>query len=185
MKKIVKYVPVVLLASLMLLVCACKSAANDTYAQAQAPTATATQFITTGGSSANFSATDSKTPSVRSTPTAQTGHATSTAAHTPTPTATQTLTRFPTATPIPTRKPTTAPTVPKGVNQNPWGYSFTPGSYIYNPPGSFCSYFNCISTFWNGKGYVVECQDNTYSKSGGISGSCSHHGGNKAILYAH
>jgi len=185
----IKYLHVVLLVVLAAFVCTCQSATTDE-THAAAPTTTDTEFIATG-SSASFSAT----PTIRSTPTAQTGHATSTVAHTPTPT--HTLMRPSTATPIPTQRTTTAPTVahpiptptpaPKktGVNGNPFGYDFTPGSYIYNPPGSFCGYFACISTFWQGRGYVVECQDMTYSKSGGISGSCSHHGGNKAVLYAH
>jgi hypothetical protein len=56
---------------------------------------------------------------------------------------------------------------------------------IYNPLAAFCQYFSCISSFWNGQGYVVECQDAMYSKSGGHSGSCSHHGGNRRPLYSH
>jgi hypothetical protein len=31
---------------------------------------------------------------------------------------------------------------------------------------------------------VTECRDGTFSKSGGISGSCSGHGGNGRTLYA-
>jgi len=77
------------------------------------------------------------------------------------------------------------PPAPSGVNGNPWGYDFNPGNYITAPPSAFCSYFNCIASFWNGKGHVEECQDATYSKSGGISGSCSHHGGDWRALYSH
>lgn len=65
-----------------------------------------------------------------------------------------------------------------------WGDNFTNGHVIHSPPGTFCNYFKCIANFWNGKGYVMECQDATYSKSGGISGSCSHHGGNWRPLLA-
>jgi hypothetical protein len=72
--------------------------------------------------------------------------------------------------------------IPGAVNCNPWGYNFTHGSHIYNPAGAFCSYFACIANFWNGRGYVMQCQDDEYSKSGGISGSCSHHGGNRRAL---
>jgi hypothetical protein len=193
MKKIVKYIPVVLLAALMLLVCACKDATSDTYAQSPSASATATQLVVTGSSA---SATPTKPPILRTTPTADLNHITPTPTpmmHPSTPTATQ-MTRLP-ATSVPTSQPTRAPTVArptptpapvhKGVNGNPWNYDFTPGNLIYSPPASFCSYFNCIASFWQGKGYVVECTDNTYSKSGGRSGSCSHHGGNKAILYAH
>jgi hypothetical protein len=44
--------------------------------------------------------------------------------------------------------------------------------------GDFCSTHDCISNFDNGNGYVIQCADGTYSHSGGIQGSCSHHGGN-------
>jgi hypothetical protein len=71
------------------------------------------------------------------------------------------------------------------VNNNPWCYTLTnTGKLIHSPPGSFCSYFPCIGNFWNGNGYVEKCQDGMYSKSGGIQGSCSHHGGNLQPLYA-
>lgn len=115
----------------------------------------------------------------------------------PTQTPTHALaTRAPTA--IPTRKPTPhvqptpkpqpvptkKPSCP-AVNGNPWCYTFSPGSLIYSPPSAFCDYFSCIPTFWNGRGYVIECQDGDYSKSGGIRGSCSHHGGDLRALYAH
>jgi hypothetical protein len=86
---------------------------------------------------------------------------------------------------VPTEAPT--PTPCPGVNCNPWGYNFdaTNGSLIYSPPADFCSYFECISSFWEGKGYVVECNDGMYSKSGGIRGACSYHGGVWRPLYAH
>jgi hypothetical protein len=88
------------------------------------------------------------------------------------------------ATPTPT--PTAKKTVrsPTGVNGNPWGYNFTCCNVIYNPPSSFCSYFNCIASFWDGSGYVAECNDSTYSQSGGRSGACSHHSGVNRPLYA-
>lgn len=84
----------------------------------------------------------------------------------------------------PTPKPTQPP-VHTGVNGNPWGYDFNTGSLIYNPPADFCNYFNCISSFWNGSGFVNECSDGTYSLSGGHSGDCSHHGGEWRPLYSH
>ncbi len=75
-----------------------------------------------------------------------------------------------------------------GINNNPWGYDFTAthGSLITSPDPAFCGqYFHCIPNFPKGKGYVVECKDGMYSKSGGIHGSCSRHGGDGPILYAH
>ena len=105
-----------------------------------------------------------------------------TAAPTPPPTATPAPT--PTPTPVPTQPPPTAAPVADtcGAPQNPWGYGFCSGSTISNPPGNFCSYFSCISNFWNGRGYVEQCKDGMFSKSGGISGSCSYHGGNRQAL---
>ncbi|MBX5449026.1 MAG: hypothetical protein IRZ24_03080, partial [Thermogemmatispora sp.] len=85
----------------------------------------------------------------------------------------------------PPPRPTPTPTPCPGVNCNPWGYNFEPGNLIYSPPPDFCLYFACISNFWNGRGYVVECSDGMYSKSGGIRGACSYHGGVWRPLYAH
>jgi PASTA domain len=70
-----------------------------------------------------------------------------------------------------------------GAYGNPWGYKFGDGSFIYNPPYTFCNYFPCISSFWDGSGYVIQCTDSDFSKSGGIQGSCSYHGGNWRPLY--
>jgi hypothetical protein len=72
-----------------------------------------------------------------------------------------------------------------GAPSNPWGYNFCGrGSYISSPPSSFCSYFDCIPSFWEStNGYVMQCDDGMYSHSGGRSGSCSHHGGNNRALY--
>ena len=74
-----------------------------------------------------------------------------------------------------------------GVNNNPWGYNYTAaqGSLIYVPPSGFCGYFRCIPNFKNGVGYVIECHDGWFSKSGGRRGSCSYHGGPGQTLYAH
>lgn len=96
----------------------------------------------------------------------------------------------PTPTPLPRVQPTQvpAPTPPPhlGINGNPWGYDFTPGNLIYQPPPDFCTYFNCIPSFWqNTNGYVDECNDGTYSHSGGVRGACSRHGGEMRPLYSH
>jgi hypothetical protein len=121
--------------------------------------------------------------------------ATSSPSPTPSPTATPTPkpTPKPTVlavkpTPKPTQKPLPTPT-PKphcvAVNNNPWCYNFSPGGYIYSPPSAFCSYFGCIGNFWNGHGFVNECNDGMYSKSGGVRGDCSYHGGEMRPLYSH
>jgi hypothetical protein len=77
-----------------------------------------------------------------------------------------------------------APNASCAVNDNPWSYNFNCCQTITSPPANFCSYFNCIATFWNGSGYVVECLDTTYSKSGGVTGACSSHGGPRRTLYS-
>ena len=89
---------------------------------------------------------------------------------------------------MPTPQPTAPPATPAAVDTcgapaNPWNYNFCSGSTIANPPANFCDYFSCIASFWNGTGYVMECQDGMYSLSGGHSGSCSYHHGNwRALL---
>jgi len=72
-----------------------------------------------------------------------------------------------------------------GVNGNPWGYDFTSGRVITAPPLAFCRYFSCIANFPQGRGYVVECRDLRYSRSGGIRGACSSHRGVYRPLYDH
>jgi len=85
-----------------------------------------------------------------------------------------------------THPPSTPAAVPVslcGAPSNPYRLNLCGrGSFVYSPPSDVCSYFNCIANFPNGRGYMVECQDGTYSMSGGISGACSHHDGeSKAV----
>ena len=70
------------------------------------------------------------------------------------------------------------------VNCNPWGYNFSKGKKITHSPAAFCRYFKCISNFPKGKGYVEECKDGMYSRSGGHAGSCADHHGNWRPLLA-
>jgi len=135
--------------------------------------------------SANGATTSPSSPVV-STPTDTTSISVSQGDLTQTPVIvpTDTPTPAPTATPQPKPTPKPKPHC-VAVNNNPWCYNFQPGNLIYTPPAAFCAYFPCISNFWNGSGYVIECQDGMYSKSGGRSGSCSHHGGNLRPLYSH
>jgi hypothetical protein len=90
-------------------------------------------------------------------------------------------------TPPPTRKPAPKPVALStcGAAANPWGYNFCGrGSVIADPPDAFCDYFACIPSFWeHTNGYVMQCDDLMFSHSGGVSGSCSHHQGNKRALY--
>lgn len=119
---------------------------------------------------------------------------------TDTPTIAPTDTPVPTPTAKPTPRPTATPTQPivqqptptttphcVAVNNNPWCYNFiTPGNVIMNPPSAFCSYFNCVSTFWvDTNGYVAECGNGKYTHSASVNGACSRDGGVAQILYSH
>ncbi len=99
------------------------------------------------------------------------------------PTPTSTPTPKPAIAPIHASQPT--PTPCPGINCNPWGYNFSLGNFINSPPSAFCTYFSCITNFFKGHGYVVECKDGDYSKSGGVQGACSTHGGVMRPLYSH
>jgi hypothetical protein len=106
-----------------------------------------------------------------------------------------TSTPAPTPTPTPTVEPQQIPTPPpaspvptcNGTLVDGICYSFDPtgGVLVYNPAPDFCSYFSCIANFSKGRGYVVECNDGMFSKSGGIPGSCSRHNGNMRPIYQH
>lgn len=54
-----------------------------------------------------------------------------------------------------------------------------PGSATHAEDEVFCSAHECIPNFSNGHGTVVECADGEWSHSGGVSGACSDHGGEK------
>lgn len=71
-------------------------------------------------------------------------------------------------------------------------FDFNPngGRLVNDIPRDFCLWFDCIANFANGRGYIVRCPDGTYSKSGGIPGSCNLHGGSEGLtvgqpLYRH
>jgi hypothetical protein len=140
--------------------------------------------------------TSSGTPGAASSPLAVGGGSLPSATATPVATPTATPAPTPTPTPKPTPKPATpapvvatpAPAPPVantcGAPSNPWGYNFCGGNFISSPPSNFCSYFNCIASFWKStNGYVEQCADGTFSHSGGRQGSCSSHGGNRQPLY--
>jgi hypothetical protein len=138
----------------------------------------------TGGVVAATATADLSTPTVAATPTAAV-----TVAPTAMPTAAPTA--RPTAPPTarPTARPTPRPTPPPvnlcGAPPNPWNYNFCGGGYIYAVPSSFCGYFNCIPSFWESTlGYAEQCVDGTYSHSGGRSGACSYHGGERRPLFS-
>jgi hypothetical protein len=45
------------------------------------------------------------------------------------------------------------------------------------PAADFCAAHSCIPSFYDGTGYIVQCNDGMWSHSGGVSGACSYHGG--------
>lgn len=158
-----------------------------TQAIAPAKTApTATQMVPTELPTATAIPTATEAPTATAVP------ATPTPRPQPTATPRPVVVVAPTATPRPP-----APTAtPKptcnygGAPSNPWCYTFNnTGKLIYGAPGGFCTYFQCIGTapsytsFWNGKGYVIECNDGKFSQSGGIQGACSYHNGEMRPLY--
>jgi hypothetical protein len=51
------------------------------------------------------------------------------------------------------------------------------GSYSHAGDQSFCNSHECIGSFTTESGTIVQCSDGSYSHAGGISGACSHHGG--------
>jgi hypothetical protein len=105
----------------------------------------------------------------------------------PTPARTTTAPKTPAAKPSPRR--TTSTPKPRtvsfcGAPANPYGYNYCGhGSRIYDPKPDVCTYFDCIGNFWDGVGYMIECNDGMVSMSGGRQGSCSYHGGNRQTVY--
>jgi PASTA domain len=77
---------------------------------------------------------------------------------------------------------TVALAIPAAVNGNPWGYNFGCCKTISTPPSDFCSWFTCVATFYNGDGFVVQCDDLQYSNTGGSKTVCSSHEGFKRTL---
>jgi hypothetical protein len=108
-----------------------------------------------------------------------------TAAPTAKPTAAPTARPTPRPTARPTPRPTPRPANLCGAPPNPWNYNFCGGGLIYAVPSSFCDYFDCIPSFWEStSGYAEQCVDGTYSHSGGRSGACSYHDGERRPLYS-
>ncbi|WP_446212879.1 hypothetical protein [Micromonospora sp. IBSANI012] len=70
-----------------------------------------------------------------------------------------------------------------GAPENPYGYNYCGGSYIYEPAADVCDWFDCVATFWNGKGYVVQCEDGLVSMTGVPGGPCADHGGTRRPAY--
>lgn len=87
--------------------------------------------------------------------------------------------------PVATPQPKPTPAIALcGAPQNPMGYNYcADGALIIDPDLDTCAYFDCIKSWSDGKGYMEQCRDDTVSMSGGRSGSCADHGGDKAPVY--
>jgi hypothetical protein len=74
---------------------------------------------------------------------------------------------------------TVARRIPTSVFGNPWGYNWNCCRFIRDPPSAFCSYFKCVPNFSSGTGWVIQCEDRTFSQSGTEfnRGSCSQRDG--------
>lgn len=103
-----------------------------------------------------------------------------------TATPTVTVTATPTATPTVTVTVTQAPGSEAlcGAPANSYGFTFCgTGDGVPAPAENACDVFDCIDYFPNGRGYLVMCNDQMVSLSGGISGSCSSHNGVLRTIY--
>lgn len=81
---------------------------------------------------------------------------------------------------IPIRAPATATaTTPPPPNSTPESTVEGPGSSSHATDAQFCSTHECIENFGSGHGYIVQCADGQWSHSGGLSGACSDHGGER------
>jgi hypothetical protein len=95
----------------------------------------------------------------------------------------QTTTTQPAPTPPATTTSSKPPPSLCGAPPNPYGYNFCGGALIYSPASDICSYLTCAANFWKGDGYVVQCQDDTFSKTGGKQKVCSQDQGYRATLF--
>jgi hypothetical protein len=141
-------------------------------------------------SQTNAGSPTSSPATARSEPTPSAAPPTDEPAATPIPTAEPALPQTPTTPPVsisPVSIPPTTTTVPAprlcGAPTNPYGYNFCGGSLIYSPARDICSYLTCAANFWKGDGYVVQCQDDTFSKTGGKQKVCSQDQGYRGTLF--
>ncbi|MCG5468720.1 hypothetical protein LADH09A_002590 [Micromonospora sp. LAH09] len=86
-----------------------------------------------------------------------------------------------TPTPKPTRSTGPSPSASQGPRcgapENPLGYDFCGGTRIRKPAAEVCDWFDCVPEFWAGRGYLVQCRDDSVSLTGGRSNACAEHGG--------
>jgi hypothetical protein len=149
---------------------------------ASSPADTTAAVVLSAATSSSASTTAIDTPTGLSSPAVPSTHSRAPTTHQTSATPIAHVTRH--SAPPPTRATSTHPAFNYcGAPANPWHYNFCSGSLITNPAANVCSYFNCIANFSNGVGYMVQCNDGTFSMSGGRRGACSSHSGEGRSVY--
>ncbi|MGW5667102.1 hypothetical protein [Micromonospora sp. NPDC003776] len=87
--------------------------------------------------------------------------------------------------PSPTQSASPSPTATDrcGAPPNPYGYNYCAGDLVNKPAPDVCDYFACAANLWNGKGYLVQCNDDLISRTGQQGGPCADHGGTRRSVY--
>ncbi|MDG4792967.1 hypothetical protein [Micromonospora sp. WMMD1082] len=75
------------------------------------------------------------------------------------------------------RRPSPTPERRCGAPANPMGYDFCGGERIREPAREVCDHFDCVPGFWEGRGYLVQCENGKISLAGGSPRACGLHGG--------
>lgn len=70
-----------------------------------------------------------------------------------------------------------------GAPANPYGYDFCGGSRIRKPARGVCDWFDCVSGFWSGRGWLVQCRDGTISLTGGQRDTCADNRGFRRTVW--
>ncbi|MTK01173.1 hypothetical protein [Micromonospora sp. CP22] len=70
-----------------------------------------------------------------------------------------------------------------GAPENPMGYDFCGGKRIREPAREVCDHFDCVPGFWEGRGYLVQCENGKVSLAGGSPRACGLHGGVRRTVW--
>ncbi|WP_433531658.1 hypothetical protein ACQPYA_06095 [Micromonospora sp. CA-263727] len=93
--------------------------------------------------------------------------------------------KAPRATGLPTpQRPSPTPERRCGAPANPMGYDFCGGERIRKPAREVCDHFDCVPGFWEGRGYLVQCENGKVSLAGGSPRACGTHGGVRRTVWS-
>ncbi|GIJ06825.1 hypothetical protein Van01_00390 [Micromonospora andamanensis] len=70
-----------------------------------------------------------------------------------------------------------------GAPDNPMGYDFCGGDRVREPAREVCDHFDCVPGFWEGRGYLVQCENGKISLAGGSPKACGLHGGVRRTVW--